>query len=146
MFTDKIGNWNFTIIELNIDDLANKWGVDTEELKSFFDGHQKKKDQTYPTTICYEFYDENDDLLPNQQDYRKVLPFHVDHTMRKKIHNCTDAEVRSYRQYGEEMGPKIGEKIKETTNGEYTLIDFFVDYENRGTYYVVYFQYKIKLS
>lgn len=135
---------DFTIISLSAEEISEQYNIPMETLNEMLENSKAIK---YPTTICYEFYDENDDLLADQSSYRKILSFNIDRSLRTRAPSCSLNDVKGYQDMGREQFDKIKTSIETTTKGKYILLDFFIDYEIRNqTYCLLYFQYKIKPS
>lgn len=101
-------------------------------------------DRLYPSTAQYEFYDENGDLLSNQEKYTSILSFPVGEGMRNKIGKLSVETLDHYLFCAERDFEKIKNKINENTKGKFELLDFYMYYEIKGTYAIVYFQYRLK--
>lgn len=129
-------------ISLSAEEVSKQYGIPMNTLNEMLENSKKI---TYPTTICYEFYDENGDLLSDQSSYRNILSFSIDRSLRTKAPSCSLNDIKSYQDMGKEQFDKIKNSIENTTKGKYILLDFFIDYEIRNqTYCLLYFQYKIK--
>jgi hypothetical protein len=136
-------NWKVSVIEIGIEEIAKKWNVSVDEAKVLITNANQNSEKRYPMIVQYEFFDENDNLLPNQPFYRKLLSFKLDSSMRLNVRGSFE-QVKNYVKSSEERSNEIANRIKETTKGEYQLIDFCANYESRGSYFIIYFQYKIK--
>ena len=144
-------DWSWQVVTISNDEMRERFGLDI--MKDIEDAMantgielKENEDNTvYPTTIYYEFYDENDDFLPNQEKYRSLLSFKVPRNMKRDCGALSSlSDLKSHQSSAEENKEKIKEKIRENTGGKFELLDIFVDYEIRGSYCVLFFQYKIK--
>jgi len=122
------------------------WEVSTFEVNINLSEYFGDEEDTFPTSILYEFFDENDDLLPNQESYASTLSFKLGRHMKNKIHDCSMTDIKKYHDIAndEEKKNKIKEKFNGNNKGRLELVDFYIDYEIKGTYCIMYFQYKVK--
>lgn len=122
------------------------WEVSTFEINIDMSEFLEKEENTYPTSILYEFFDENDDILPNQESYASTLSFKVGRHMKNKIHPCSKSDINKYQSLANDDEKKnlVKEKFNTNNKGKLELIDFYIDYEIKGTYCIMYFQYKVK--
>jgi hypothetical protein len=149
----KIGGTNGSLQYLVIsnDEMSERFGrkimkdIEDAMANTGIELQEDENNGKYPTTIYYEFYDENDDFLPQQEKYRSLLSFEVPRNMKKKQGRLSSLrDLKNFQTFAEENKEKVKEKVRENTDGKFELLDIFVDYEIRGSYCIIFFQYKIK--
>lgn len=100
-------------------------------------------------TFNYEFFDEEGNLLPDQESYAHLLHFKRDRLIQSN-HQLVMPKLKSICDPTKEDYKKTLEVVNRTMNsaskGKYSCVDYCAFYEARSSYYLLFLQYKIKLN
>lgn len=133
---------------------SNKWEVRTvtlskDELKKQLGekGYAALMDDLnnrLNVTIIYEFYDENDDLFPDQRGCAHFIGVRPS-DMKIQVNNMSSSILRSIiNQKFESVEDNLKKVIERQSKGQYTCIGYNSYAEDRKTYTILYIQYKLK--
>lgn len=130
--------WEVRTVTLNTEDLKKQLG------EKRFAALMEDLNNRLKVTVIYEFYDENDDMFPDQREYAHLIGIRPS-DMKIQVNNMSSSILRSIiNQKFESLEDNLKKVIERQSKGQYTCIGYNSYAEDRKTYTILYIQYKLK--
>jgi len=130
--------WEIRTVTLSSDELKKQLGE--KRFAALMDDINNRLN----VTIIYEFYDENDDMFPDQGAYAHVIGVKPSN-LKIQLNNMSSSTLKKIiSQSFESMEENLKKVIERQSRGEYTCIGYNAYAEDRKTYTILYIQYKLK--